>query len=44
VVHSQGCQSHDEDFVRKFHDLLVPTLTKGMTWRQIVKAAKTEKV
>jgi hypothetical protein len=44
VVHSQGCQQHDEDFVRKFHNLLVPTLTKGLTWRQIVKAAKTEKV
>ena len=44
VVHSQGHGQHDEDFVRGFHDLLVPTLTKGLTWRQIVKAAKTEKV
>lgn len=44
VVHSQGHGQHDEDFVRGFHDLLVPTLTKGMTWRQIVKAAKTETV
>lgn len=44
VVHSKGCQYHDEDFVREFHNLLVPTLTKGMTWRQIVKAAKKETV
>lgn len=44
VVHSQGCGCHDEEFVGKFHQLLVPTLTKGLTWRQIVKAAKTEKV
>lgn len=44
VVHSQGCGMHDENFVREFHNLLVPTLTKGMTWRQIVKAAKQETV
>ena len=44
VVHSTGCQYHDEDFVRGFHNLLVPTLTKGLTWRQIVKQAKTEAV
>ena len=44
VVHSQGCQYHDENFVRKFHDLLVPTLTKAPSWRQLVKMAKTEKV
>jgi hypothetical protein len=44
VVHSQGCGCHDEEFVGMFHKLLVPTLTKGLTWRQIVKAAKTEKV
>lgn len=44
VVHSQGCQYHDETFVRKFHDLLVPTLTKAPSWRQLVKMAKTEKV
>lgn len=44
VVHSQGCQYHDESFVRKFHDLIVPTLTKAMTWRQIVKQAKQETV
>lgn len=44
VVHSQGCDQHDEEFVRKFHDLLIPTLTKGLTWRSIVKEAKNEKV
>lgn len=44
VVHSQGCQYHDENFVRKFHDLLVPTLTKAPSWRQLVKLAKLEKV
>lgn len=44
VVHSTGCQNHDENFVREFHNLLVPTLTKGLTWRQIVKQAKTETV
>lgn len=44
VVHSKGCQYHDEDFVREFHNLLVPTLTKGLTWRQIVKQAKQETV
>lgn len=44
VVHSQGCQNHDENFVREFHNLLVPTLTKGLTWRQIVKQAKQETV
>ena len=44
VVHSQGCQYHDENFVRKFHDLLVPTLTKAPSWRQLVKLAKAEKV
>lgn len=44
VVHSQGCQYHDEAFVQEFHNLLVPTLTKGLTWRQIVKQAKQEVV
>ena len=44
IVHSQGCRYHDENFVRKFHDLLVPTLTKAPSWRQLVKMAKTEKV
>jgi len=44
VVHSQGCQYHDENFVLKFHDLLLPTLTKAPTWRKLVKMAKTEKV
>lgn len=44
VVHSTGCQYHDENFVREFHNLLVPTLTKGLTWRQIVKQAKQETV
>ena len=44
VVHSQGCQYHDEQFVRKFHDLLLPTLTKAPTWRQLVKMSKGEKV
>lgn len=42
VVHSKGCYNHDENFVREFHNLLVPTLTKGLTWRQIVKEAKQE--
>lgn len=44
VVHSQGCQYHDEVFMQTFHRLLVPTLTKGLTWRQIVKQAKIEVV
>lgn len=44
VVHSQGCQYHDENFVLKFHALLLPTLTKAPTWRKLVKMAKTEKV
>jgi hypothetical protein len=44
VVHSQDRQYHDEEFVREFHNLLVPTLTKGLTWRQMVKAAKLERV
>lgn len=44
VVHSTGCQYHDEAFVREFHNLLVPVLTDGMTWRQIVKTSKTEVV
>jgi hypothetical protein len=42
VVHSQGRQYHDESFVRKFHDLLVPTLTKGPTWRQLLKLSAAE--
>jgi hypothetical protein len=44
AVHSQGYSYHDEHFMLKFHELLVPTLTKGPTWRQLVKLAKNEKV
>jgi Histidine kinase-, DNA gyrase B-, and HSP90-like ATPase len=44
TVHSQGITYHDENFMLKFHELLVPTLTKGPTWRQLVKMAKRERV
>jgi hypothetical protein len=43
-THSQGVTYHDESFVQKFHELLVPTLVKGPTWRQLVKMAKQETV
>lgn len=44
VVHSQGFQYHDERFVLQFHKLLGKVLTKGKSWRQLMKAAKLETI
>ena len=44
VCHSLNCTYHDEIFISKFHELLVPTLTKGPGWRQLLKLAKLEKI
>jgi hypothetical protein len=44
VVHSQGRDYHDEEFMLKFHELLTPTLVNGPTWRQLVKLADAETV
>jgi hypothetical protein len=44
VVHSGGCEYHDETFVVKLHEMFTKTLARGATYRQLMLQAKVEKV